>query len=84
VHGESGCTFEPLQRSFVFVGRCTHGFGVVLLISSRDIETESSRQDGRCITRPLQLTWPSVASLLRGHAAERQSLGRQGQNLASL
>jgi hypothetical protein len=28
----------------------------------------------RCLTRPLQLTWPSVAALLRGHAAERQSL----------
>src|SRR5688572_32201417 len=34
------------------------------------------RQNERWLTRPLQLTRPSVAALLRGLAAERQSFGR--------
>jgi hypothetical protein len=33
------------------------------------------RRSRRCRTRTLQLTRPSVAALLRGLAAERQSLG---------
>lgn len=35
------------------------------------------RQGRSGITRPLKLTWPSVATLLRVHAAERQSLDRR-------
>jgi hypothetical protein len=38
----------------------------------------------RSPTRTLQLTWPSVAALLRGHAAERQSLFRQAVSRADL
>jgi hypothetical protein len=37
---------------------------------------DRSRED-RWLTRTLQLTWPSVAALLRVHAAERQSFGRR-------
>jgi hypothetical protein len=38
----------------------------------------------RWLTRMLQLTWPSVAALLRGHAAEHQSLDRRGEPPAQL
>jgi hypothetical protein len=45
--------------------------------SQRSRRTDDLVRNESSLTRPLKLTWPSVAALLRVHAAERQSFGRR-------